>query len=155
VHAYMHTCIRTYIGRYVYFMICICMHNNCICSRLDDVTEWCNEETYMYILKMEAQNRYVWKMIVIMCIGHQRVMNPWNVGWMDMPRPIHQSVSQSVSQPVSQSISQSVNQSVSQSVSQSASHTQLVSQSASQSASQSVSLSVNPVAHPATHDRPN
>ena len=46
-------------------------------ERLDDIKEWCNEE--IYILKRKAQDRVAWKV----CIGHQQVMNPWNVGWTD------------------------------------------------------------------------
>src|SRR6218665_2915282 len=48
---------------------------------LDDVKEWCNEE--IYILKRKAQDRDAWKNSQV-CIGHQRVMNLWNNGWMDV-----------------------------------------------------------------------
>ena|SRR6218665_2535393 len=48
---------------------------------LDDVEEWRKEE--IRILKRKAQDRDAWKMIVKMCIGLQRVMYRWSVGWMD------------------------------------------------------------------------
>src|SRR6218665_3454868 len=48
---------------------------------LDDVKKWCNEEIFM--LKRKAQDRDAWKYNSQVCIGHQRLMNPWNNGWMD------------------------------------------------------------------------